>query len=37
MADRPNPVVHHAEASSLPRSARGRVGQLTDPLPEVGL
>lgn len=32
--NRPNPVVHAAESSHLPRSARARVGQTTDPVPE---
>lgn len=35
MADeRPDPVLKAAEASSLPRAARARIGQTTDPLPE---
>ena len=30
----PNPLVKAAEASNLPRSARARIGQTTDPVPE---
>ena len=32
--DRPNPLLHAAETSNLPRAARARVGQTTDPIPE---
>ena len=35
MADnRPNPLSKAAEASHLPRAARARIGQTTDPVPE---
>jgi hypothetical protein len=35
MADeRPNPILKAAESSHLPRTARARLGQTTDPLPE---
>ncbi|KAI3430521.1 hypothetical protein D9Q98_005114 [Chlorella vulgaris] len=36
MADegRPNPITKAAEASTLPRQARARIGQTTDPMPE---
>jgi len=32
--EHPNPIVHASESSALPRQARARVGQTTDPLPE---
>ena len=31
---RPNPVSKAAETSNLPRNARARIGQTTDPVPE---
>ncbi|KAG7670186.1 hypothetical protein Ndes2526B_g06590 [Nannochloris sp. 'desiccata'] len=35
MADtRPNPLSKAAESSNLPREARARIGQTTDPVPE---
>lgn len=31
---RPNPILKAAETSSLPRQARARIGQTTDPVPQ---
>ena len=33
-SSRPSPVVKAAESSALPREARARIGQTTDPVPE---